>query len=70
MNPIWIDPERMGGKPCFNGTRVPVSILFDLLSKGISVDEFLEDFPSVEREQVTAVLKMACECLTRVEVPV
>lgn len=48
---IWTDPERMGGAPCFQGTRVPVKVLFDYLGGGHSLVEFLDDFPSVKREQ-------------------
>ncbi|MGC4032265.1 MAG: DUF433 domain-containing protein [Tepidisphaeraceae bacterium] len=57
--PIKIDPEIMGGTPCFNGTRVPVEILFDLLRRGRTVEQFLEDFPSVLRPQVDEILKLA-----------
>jgi len=53
---INIDPEILGGTPVFTGTRVPVESLFDHLEDGVSIDEFLEDFPSVTREQVKAVL--------------
>ena len=49
---IHSDPEILGGTPVFRGTRVPVESLFSHLEKGISIDEFLEDFPSVMREQV------------------
>lgn len=59
--PISSDPEIMGGIPCFTGTRVPVQNLFDYLSGGYSLDQFLHQFPSVEREQVQAVLEIACE---------
>ena len=52
---ILIDPEVLGGTPVFKGTRVPVESLFDHLEAGISLDEFLEDFPSVTREQAIAV---------------
>lgn len=48
---INIDPEIMGGEPVFMGTRVPVNSLTDHLAAGISLDEFLDDFPSVSREQ-------------------
>jgi uncharacterized protein (DUF433 family) len=61
MNPIKIDPEIMGGTPCFAGTRVPVKTLFDYLSGGDSIDDFLEGFPTVTREQVTEVLQLAQE---------
>ena len=59
MNAIKIDPEIMGGTPCFAGTRVPVQTLFDLLEKGRTLDYFLEHFPSVERHQAVAVLELA-----------
>ena len=49
---IKIDPEIMSGAPCFAGTRVPIQNLIDYLEGGDSIDEFLEDFPSVSREQV------------------
>ncbi len=59
LDVIHIDPEILGGTPVFNGTRVPVESLFMHLEKGISIDEFLEDFPSVTRGQVVAVLEIA-----------
>ena len=49
----------MNGMPCFAGTRVPVQNLFDALEDGESVEEFLEGFPSVTREQIVAVLELA-----------
>jgi uncharacterized protein (DUF433 family) len=49
----------MHGVPCFSGTRVLVQTLFDWLEEGQSVDYFLEEFPSVTREQVVAVLETA-----------
>jgi uncharacterized protein (DUF433 family) len=57
--PIWIDPERLGGAPCFVGTRVPVDALFANLEDGVSLDEFLEAFEGVEREHARAVLEYA-----------
>src|ERR1043165_8474410 len=51
------DPETLGGTLVFAGTRVPVQSLFDHLEAGDSIDDFLEGFPSVKREQVIAVLK-------------
>lgn len=56
---VWIDPERMGGQPCFHGTRVPIKILFDYIEGGEPLDEFLEGFPDVTREQALAVLEAA-----------
>src|SRR5437870_5567105 len=60
QNPlIWINPERMSGAPCFYGTRLPVSSLFENLEGGVSIDEWLDAFPSVTREQAIAVLEYA-----------
>ena len=54
---IHSDPEILGGAPVFAGTRVPVQSLFDHREAGDSIDDFLEGFPSVRREQVLAVLE-------------
>ena len=56
---ITVSSEILGGKPVFNGTRVPVESLFDHLESGISLDKFLEDFPSVSKEQAVKVLELA-----------
>lgn len=56
---ITHDPEILGGEPVFAGTRVPVKSLFDHLEAGDSIEEFLEGFPSVQREQVIALLEEA-----------
>jgi uncharacterized protein (DUF433 family) len=53
------NPEVMGGAPVFRGTRVPVQTLLDYLEAGDSIDQFLEGFPSVSREQVIAFLEQA-----------
>jgi uncharacterized protein (DUF433 family) len=53
------NPEIMGGAPVFRGTRVPVQTLLDYLEAGDSIDEFLEGFPSVTREQVISFLEEA-----------
>lgn len=59
MSPIKSDPEIMGGTPCFTGTRVPIKNLFDYLERGRSLDYFLDQFPSVTREQAIEVLELA-----------
>ena len=59
QQPITIDPEIQGGTPCFTGTRVPVQSLFDYLARGRSLDYFLEQFPSVKRDQAIEVLEQA-----------
>jgi len=56
---INIDPEILGGTPVFRGTRVPIESLFAHLEKGISIDEFMEDFPTVTHEQVIRLLEIA-----------
>jgi uncharacterized protein (DUF433 family) len=61
--PIHSHPEILGGTPVFVGTRVPVQTLLDYLEAGDPLDDFLEDFPSVTREQVVAVLELAKEML-------
>ncbi len=62
---IEINPEKVSGTPVFSGTRVPVKNLFDYLEGGESIDDFLEGFPPVTREQAIAVLEMAEESLER-----
>ena len=62
---VWIDPDRMSGLPCFAGTRVPVQALLDHLEGGATLDDFLEGFPSVGREQVVAFLELAKDQLVR-----
>lgn len=61
---ITIDKEILSGNPVFKGTRVPVQTLFDHLEHGVSLDEFLEDFPTVNRDQVVGVLEIAGKILT------
>jgi len=60
---IEIDPEKLGGVPVFYGTRVPVQNLFDCLESGESLDEFLDQSPTVTREQALAVLEESKERL-------
>ena len=58
---VHSDPEILGGTPVFVGTRVPVKTLYDYLEAGDSLGEFLDDFPSVTREQAVAALELARE---------
>lgn len=60
---IHRDPEILGGTPVFVGTRVPVRILFEYLEAGDSLDVFLDEFPSVKREQAIAALELAREVI-------
>ena len=57
------DPGILGGTPVFVGTRVPVKILFDYLEAGDSLEVFLDQFPSVSREQAIAALELAREVI-------
>jgi uncharacterized protein (DUF433 family) len=61
---VHCDKEILGGTPVFVGTRVPLRNLIDCLEKGYTLDEFLDDFPSVSREQAVAVLDAAHDGLT------
>ncbi len=58
------DPEILGGTPVFVGTRVPLRNLIDYLEGGRSLDEFVDDFPTVSRAQAVAALEAAHEVLT------
>ena len=61
---INIDPETMGGTPVFTGTRVTIQSLFDYIETGETLDEFLENFPSVRKELAIQVLEMARKTIT------
>ncbi len=61
---VHSDPEILGGTPVFRGTRVPLRNLIDYLERGHSLDEFLDAFPSVSREQAIAALEAAHEVLS------
>jgi uncharacterized protein (DUF433 family) len=65
MNAVTINPKVQGGLPCFSGTRVPVSSLFDHVKRGYTVEEFIEDFPTVTKDQIDAVLEMAKSDVTK-----
>ena len=56
--PITSDPEVLSGATVFRGTRVPVAAMLDNLAAGLTLDEFLDNFPTVTREQALAVLKV------------
>ncbi len=60
---ITVDPEIHSGTPVFAGTRVPVRTLFDHLEAGDPLEVFLDDFPSVSRDQAIDVLEHACAAL-------
>lgn len=63
--PVHSDPEIMGGTPVFVGTRVPYQTLLDYLEAGDPLDDFLDDFPTVTREQAIAALEAGKELVLR-----
>ncbi len=56
---VEVDPEKLGGTLVFTGTRVPIQNFFDYLEAGDGLDVFIDDFPTVTREQAVGVLKMS-----------
>jgi len=58
------DPDVLGGESVFAGTRVPVRNLLDYLAAGQTLSEFLDDYPSVSREQAQSALELARQALT------
>ncbi|MFN7921969.1 MAG: DUF433 domain-containing protein [Bryobacteraceae bacterium] len=58
---VWVDSDRMSGAPCFAGSRIPVQMLIDHLAAGLSLDEFLETVPSLEREKARRFLQIVGE---------
>lgn len=66
--PITVDPEIVSGTPVFTGTRVPIDALITNLEAGLTLDEFLDNFPSVTREQALQVLEFSKSTLLRLSV--
>ena len=62
---IESSPEVLGGVPVFRGTRVPVATLLDYLEAGDRISDFLDDFPTVKREQAEAALELAKDLIAR-----
>ncbi len=61
---VQVDPDILGGTPVFRGTRVPVKNLLDYLTAGDTLDQFLDDFPTVQRYEAVAALELAKDLLT------
>ena len=62
---LKIDPEIMHGELCFAGTRIPVTVFLDNLTEGMGIDEFLDVYPTIKREQAAAVLEWEHSALRR-----
>ena len=61
---VTTDPAVLGGRPVFRGTRVPVEVVFDNLADGMTVDEIVASYPTLNKADVLAVLREACERVT------
>jgi uncharacterized protein (DUF433 family) len=55
---VSVDPDRLSGEPVFRGTRVPVRVLFECMRKGMSLDQFLDEFEGVPKKFAVAALTM------------
>jgi uncharacterized protein (DUF433 family) len=58
------DPNVMGGRLVFRGTRIPVEVLFENLADGLSLDEILDAYPTLNRDDAIAAIEMACDTVT------
>ena len=58
------NPDVMGGRLVFRGTRIPVEVLFENLADGLSLDEILDAYPTLKREDAIAAIDMACDTVT------
>ncbi len=63
LDRITIEPDKMGGKPCVRGMRVPVSLVVNLIANGMTEDEILEAYPYLEREDIRQCLLYAAAIL-------
>ncbi|MCA3248761.1 MAG: DUF433 domain-containing protein [Azospirillum sp.] len=57
------DPDVLSGRPVFRGTRVPVEVLFENLEDGLTIDEIVQSYPSLNKEDLVACLEAACETI-------
>jgi len=67
---IWIDPGRCGGKPCIRGHRIWVSLILDCLAGGMTVEEILNDYPGLVREDIQACIDYGSEMSRERYVPI
>jgi len=63
--PITVSPAIMSGTPVFEGTRVPIEALLENLAAGVSLDEFLDNFPTVSKDQALAILRFSNQTLKK-----
>jgi uncharacterized protein (DUF433 family) len=62
--PFNSNPDVMGGRLVFRGTRIPAEILFENLADGLSLDEILDAYPTLKREDAIAAIELACDTVT------
>ncbi|MGQ4892968.1 MAG: DUF433 domain-containing protein [Candidatus Njordarchaeia archaeon] len=60
---IEIDPKKLGGKPVIRGTRIPVTLILELLAAGMSVNEIMKEYPNLSEEDIKAAILYAYEPL-------
>ena len=60
---ITINPEQMAGTPCIRGLRIPVSTVVDMVADGMTFDEILEDYPDLERDDISEALRYAADAV-------
>ncbi len=66
---ITVNPNQMGGVPCLRSLRIPVSTVVDMVADGMGIDEILEAYPDLEREDITESLRYAAEAVRERELP-
>ena len=62
--PFTTSPDVLGGRLVFRGTRIPVEVLFENLADGLSLDEILDAYPNLKREDAITAIEMACDTVT------
>jgi uncharacterized protein (DUF433 family) len=67
---IVTNPERLGGTPCFVGTRVPVDVLLENLADGLTIDEIVDQYPSITKDIAIETLRQASRLLDRAATPI
>ncbi len=68
MRRIEVNPEILSGKPVINGTRIPVYVILNLLSEGCSINEIIEIYPDLTREDILECIKYASKVIERQEI--
>lgn len=66
---ITIRADQMGGAPCIRGLRIPVSVVVDMVADGMGIEEILELYPDLEREDIPEALRYAAEAVRERELP-